>query len=119
LFLRQEITIRGIILSPQPESICQYHKVKFLATDLRGLPRIEPFCFLIRVDPGKSVAELFFAPWAIPQRPFAVKISGSPEATGADPASPAATSIPFLGLAQTDSRIPAEVRYKSGYINPA
>jgi len=26
--------------------------------------------------------------------------------------------IPFLCLAQTDSRIPAEVRYKSGYINP-
>ena len=26
--------------------------------------------------------------------------------------------IPFLTLAQTDPRIPAEVRYKSGYINP-
>ena len=26
-------------------------------------------------------------------------------------------SIPFLSLAQTDPRIPDEVRYKSGYIN--
>ena len=26
--------------------------------------------------------------------------------------------FPILSLAQTDPRIPAEVRYKSGYINP-
>lgn len=65
------------------------------------------------------MAELFFAPLAIPQRPFAVKISGSPEATvGRLRPVLLLLGIPFLCLAQTDSRIPAEVRYKSGYINP-
>ncbi len=63
--------------------------------------------------------QTFLCALAIPQRPFAVRISGSPEAT-VRRLRPVLLllGIPFLCLAQTDSRIPAEVRYKSGYINP-
>ena len=71
---------------------------------------------MIRENPWPN---FFFVPLAIPQRPFVVEISWSPEAT-VRRLRPVLLllGIPFLCLAQTDSRIPAEVRYKSGYINP-